>query len=117
MQTMRKTQKTQTTQKLNTATSVRVQVFPVQPDRWIAVVAAPGGTFVTQSQSAAGVASQVRSATEQTMGWVPDMDLVDDRDLPWTPGQAGTQLARLGLDAQRAGAGRDSWLSRLLSRR
>ena len=104
MQTMRPAQM---------VTCVRAQIFPVQADRWIAVVGAPGSTFVTESRSAAGVASQIRHATQDTLGWVPQMDLVDDRGRPWTPGQARVQLARMRLSDRTARTGAAPWFTRV----
>ena len=100
----------------NTVTSVRAQVFPVRADRWIVVVGAPGATFVTESRSAAGVASQIRGAIEATLGWVPAMDLIDDRGRPWAPGQARVQLARMRITGRPVGARRAGWLTRMLTR-
>ncbi len=105
----------QTTRSMHTAgivTAVRAQIFPLQADRWIAVVGAPGSTFVTEARSAAGVASQIRHAIEASLGWVPEMELVDDLGRPWSPGQAPAQLARNPRGGRSPRPPRTSWWRR-----
>jgi hypothetical protein len=91
--------------------SVIAQVFPVQADRWIAVVGAPTGPFMTETASPADVGPQVRRSLADALGRVPDVRLVDDRGRPWTPGQAIGQLSRMRL----AGHRRTPWFKRLLT--
>jgi hypothetical protein len=116
-QTTQRTRTTQTTQKDGNVTGVQAHVFPVEVDRWIAVVASLRGTFVIESCSAAGVASRIRHATDDTLGWVPEMELLDDRGMAWSPGQARFQLARMGLSGREPVAVRRSWFKRILGQR
>ena len=96
-------------------TGVQAHVFPVEVDRWIAVVASLRGTFVVECPSAAGVASRIRHATDDTIGWVPEMELLDDRGMSWSPGQARFQLARMGLSGREPVAVRRPWYRRILA--
>jgi hypothetical protein len=80
---------------MQTIQRVTAQIFPVTADRWIAVVGAPDEPFVTESCSAAGVASQIRRSIEDLHGWVPEIELIDERGRPWTPGQAPLQMSRM----------------------
>lgn len=100
---------------MQTIQRVTAQIFPVQADRWIAVVGAPAAEpFVTESRSAAGVASQIRRSIEGSLGWVPEIELIDDRGRPWSPGQAPQQLTRMKV-AQ--APQRPSWLRRVVAHR
>jgi hypothetical protein len=117
MQTVQTTQTTQRPQRDENVTRVQAHVFPVEVDRWIAVVASLRGTFVIESRCAAGVASRIRHATDDTLGWVPEMELLDDRGMSWSPGQAGFQLARMGLSGREPVGVRGSWFKRILGQR
>jgi hypothetical protein len=95
---------------MQTIQRVTAQIFPVTADRWIAVVGAPHEPFVTESGSAAGVASEIRRSIEDLHGWVPEIELIDERGRPWTPGQAPLQMSRMNVVAPQV---RTSVLQRL----
>jgi hypothetical protein len=114
------TQRAQGTQRTPTdenVTGVHAHVFPVEVDRWIAVEASLRGTFVIECPCAAGVASRIRHATDDTLGGVPEMEPLDDRGMSWSPGQARFQLARMGLGGREPVAVRRSWFKRILAQR
>ena len=77
-------------------TRLRVEVFPVAPDRWIGVIDAPRGAFSNEVKRPGDVEENVRRSIAAVLGsgeWEPY--LVDDLGETWTPGRATQQLARL----------------------
>lgn len=92
-----------------------VEVFPVEPDRWIAVIGAPAGEFSTETRTPAGVEQEVRQSISAVLGWAdPDVVLVDDLGRPWSPRRANEQMARLEVEWRPE---RRTLLRRLLRRR
>ena len=90
-------------------------MFPVEPDRWIAVIGAPRGPFSTEVAAAAGVEADVRASIRAVLEVSdPEFVLVDDLGAPWSPRVATAQLQRLGV---RYRSRRRSWWRRLVTRR
>lgn len=80
-----------------------VEVFPVEPYRWIAVIEAPQGSFSTETQVASAVGAEVRASIQAVLGLVePAFELVDDLGEPWSPSAGPAQMERLevGFDKQ-----------------
>ena len=76
----------------------RVEVLPLLPNRWMAVVAGPTGEFATTSRSPEQVPADVERAVRSVVGWVHSpLEFVDERGEPWTPAQAYAQALRLDL--------------------
>lgn len=98
--------------------SLRVEVFPVEPDRWIAVIDAPRGAFSTETLTAAGVEDEVRASIAAVLG-IPEpvFDLVDDLDQPWSPASAPAQLDRLQVDYSPGWKRKRTWRQRLFGAR
>jgi hypothetical protein len=94
---------------------LRVEVFPVEPDRWVAVVDNPDGVFSTEVTSAQAVESDVRESIAAVLERTDLVFvLIDDQGAPWSPAAAPGQLARLGV---RWGSARASWWRRILADR
>jgi hypothetical protein len=75
---------------------VEVEVFPIKPDRWIAVIETPRGPFSTEAQRPARVVHEARDAIASVLGWTHvEMVLLDDLGDPWSPASADEQAARL----------------------
>ena len=76
--------------------SIDVEVFPVEPDRWVAVIEGPDGRFSTETSRPEQVSSAARRAVAGVLGR-PDVDVVLQEDLgrPWSPAVAAEQVARL----------------------
>ena len=93
---------------------IRVEVFPVEPDRWIGVIEAPDGPFSTEVKHPRDVRADVQASAAGVLER-DDLvfDLVDDLGRPWTPETANEQLQRLGVEYR---AGRGNWFSRIVSR-
>lgn len=92
----------------------RVEVFPVEPDCWIAVIPARAGAFSTETDSPNDVHRAVRLAIQGVLEEPdPAFHLVDDLGRPWTLGSAQEQLTRLDIQFR---AERSSWLRRLFIR-
>lgn len=73
-----------------------VEIFPVEPDRWIAVIKNPSGEFSTETASPEQVPAAVRVALVEVLGEpVPKHRLVDERGLPWDLSVAETQVSSL----------------------
>lgn len=75
--------------------ALKVEVFPIEPTRWIAVVDAPEGPFSTEVTSPELVATEVASVILEVLG--PDLtyDLVDESGRLWGTDVARQQLGRL----------------------
>ena len=77
-------------------TRVEVEVFPIEPDRWIAVIETPHGPFSTVAPSPQQVEAEAREAIASVLGWTEiEVVLLDDLGDPWSPAGAGEQAARL----------------------
>lgn len=68
-------------------TRMRVEVFPIEPDRWIAVIDAPAGAFSTETKHP----GDLRADAEKLAAAVlrrNDLafDFVDDLGRPWGGG-------------------------------
>ena len=93
---------------------LRVEVFPVEPDRWIAVIDADAGES-TETPTAAGVEDEVRASIAAVLGISePVFDLTDDLDQPWSPASAPAQLDRLQIDYSPGWKRKRTWRQRLL---
>jgi len=78
--------------------SFRVEVLPLMPHRWMAVVAGPMGEFATTSPSPEQVPADVERAVSSLVGWGhAALEFVDERGDPWTPAKAYAQAVRLDL--------------------
>ena len=75
---------------------VQVEVFPIEPDRWIAVIETPRGSFSTEAQTPGAVEREVRDAVASVLGWTQaELVLLDDLGHPWSLATADEQAARL----------------------
>jgi hypothetical protein len=75
---------------------VEVEVFPHEPDRWIAVIETPRGPFSTEARTPGTVEREARDAIASVLGWTHvDLVLMDDLGDPWSPASADEQAARL----------------------
>jgi hypothetical protein len=73
-----------------------VEVFPIAPDRWIAVIETPGGPFSTEAPDPLRVEAETREAVAHVLGWNQfELTLVDDLGDPWSPEAAEAQAVRL----------------------
>jgi hypothetical protein len=73
-----------------------VEVFPIAPDRWIAVIETPNGPFSTEASTPQRVEAEAREAVVDVLGWSEvELTLVDDLGDPWSPSAAAAQALRL----------------------
>jgi hypothetical protein len=75
---------------------IEVEVFPIEPARWIAVMDAPEGAFSTEASTPDLVEHETRKAIAEVLGW-SEVEIVylDDVGDPWSPGRAVEQATRL----------------------
>lgn len=75
---------------------VEVEVFPIEPNRWIAVIETPDGPFSTEARSPVQVELEVRDAIATVLGRT-DVELIlrDDVGGQWSLESAREQAARL----------------------
>lgn len=75
---------------------IEVEVFPVEHDRWIAVIGAPLGPFSTEAVTPEDVEQKVCEGIAEVLGWT-DVDVLymDDFGQPWSPSRAADQAARM----------------------
>jgi hypothetical protein len=75
---------------------IEVEVFPIEPHRWIAVMEAPEGPFSTEASTAEQVEHETRKAIAEVLGW-SEVEVIyrDDLGDPWSPSRAVEQAARL----------------------
>ena len=75
---------------------VNVEVFPIEGDRWIAVIETSRGPFSTEARSPGRVEHEARDAIASVLG-LTDVELVllDDLGDPWSPASADEQATRL----------------------
>ena len=77
---------------------IEVEVFPIEPGRWIAVIEGPGGPFSTEAPSPERVEPEVRLAIAEVLGRTEvDLTFVDDEGARWSPETAAQQAERLGV--------------------
>jgi hypothetical protein len=75
---------------------LEVEVFPVEPDRWIVVVDAPQGPFSTEAARPDQVEQEARDTIAEVLGWTDvQINFVDDVGDPWSPAWAPAQVSRL----------------------
>jgi hypothetical protein len=73
-----------------------VEIFPIEPGRWIAVIETPRGPFATEAQTPGTVEGEARDAIASVLGWTHvELVLLDDLGDPWSPESADEQAARL----------------------
>lgn len=75
---------------------IEVEVFPIEPSRWIAVMEAPAGPFSTEASTPELVEDETRKAIVEVLGW-SQVKIVyrDDLGDPWSPSRAAEQATRL----------------------
>ena len=76
-------------------TALQVEVFPIEPTRWIAVIDAPEGPFSTEATSPELVATEVARVILEVLGGDLTYALVDEAGQSWSEHIARAQLARL----------------------
>jgi len=76
--------------------ALQVEVFPIEPTRWIAVIDAPKGPFSTEARSPELVAPEVARVILEVLGSDLPHELVDETGHPWDADAARHQLGRLG---------------------
>jgi hypothetical protein len=93
---------------------IRVEVFPVEPDRWVSVIEAENGPFSTEVKHPRDVQADVEASAAAVLKR-DDLafDVVDDLGQPWTAARANEQLRRLGVEYR---PGRGNWFGRLVRR-
>jgi hypothetical protein len=70
-----------------------VEVFPIEPRRWIAVMEASGVPFSTEAASPEEVEDAARAAiTEVLRIHDPQLELLDELGRPWNSEIAASQL-------------------------
>lgn len=69
-----------------------VEVLPVAPDRWIAVIDTPSGPFSTEARSAIQVAADVDDAVIQVLGRAQPVRLLSPDGVLWDLEVAGRQV-------------------------
>jgi hypothetical protein len=75
---------------------IEVEVFPVERDRWIAVIEDPPGAFSTEALTPDDVERVARKAIAEVLGWIEgEIVHVDDLGSAWSPSRAAEQAARL----------------------
>jgi hypothetical protein len=75
---------------------LEAEVFPVEPDRWIAVIKNPAGEFSTEAPSPDQVPAAVRDALVDVLGEpAPEHRLVDEGGQPWDLNVARRQVTSL----------------------
>lgn len=77
-------------------TAYDVEVFPIEPTRWVAVIEGPRGIFSTETTDPELVVDEVRSSIGDVWGDAdPRLRLVDEDGRPWAVDTAATRLADL----------------------
>lgn len=77
---------------------LRVEVFPVEARRWVAVIDAPEGAFSTECARPEDVPEEVESVirgVRKIRGFATE--LVDDLGRAWSPADGGDQSRRRGI--------------------
>lgn len=75
--------------------ALQVELFPIEPTRWIAVIDAPKGPFSTEAMSPELVGAEVAGAILEVLGSDRPHELVDESGHPWDAGVARRQMGRL----------------------
>lgn len=77
---------------------IRVEVFPLDASRWIAVIDGPRGPFSTEATRPEHIVSQVDASIREVLGANTfEVDLVDDQGRAWSIAAAPAQQRRLGV--------------------
>ena len=77
---------------------LRVEVFPVEVRRWVALIEAPERAFSTECARPEDVPEEVDSVIRGVLrirGFATE--LVDDLGRPWSPAEGRAQSRRLGI--------------------
>lgn len=75
--------------------ALQVEVFPIEPTRWIAVIDAPKGPFSTEARSPELVGPEVARVILEVLGSDLPHELVDETGHPWDADVARRQMGRL----------------------
>lgn len=75
--------------------ALQVEVFPIEPTRWIAVIDAPAGAFSTEATAPSLVADEVARTIADVLGAGTAHRLVDEDGREWSADIAEEQLRRL----------------------
>jgi len=79
---------------------IRVEVFPIESTRWIAVIEAPRGPFSTETLRPEDIEAEVKASVRGVLGKGPfEIELLDDLGQRWTVASADAQSRRLGFNA------------------
>jgi hypothetical protein len=74
---------------------VEVEVFPIEPARWIAVIDGPSGPFSAEISTPGQVEQETRGAIATVLGLSEvQIDCVDDLGRPWSLDLAAAQASR-----------------------
>lgn len=77
---------------------LRVEIFPVERSRWIAVVEAPRGSFSTECRRPEEIPREVDSVIREVLNLRQfELVMVDDLGVPWVMDAAEAQARRLGV--------------------
>ncbi len=77
---------------------LRVEVFPVETRRWVAVIDAPEGAFSTECVRPEDAPAEVDAVISGLLQLQPfETELVDDLGRPWEPTGSEAQSQRLGI--------------------
>jgi hypothetical protein len=78
--------------------ALKVEVFPIAADRWVAVIDGPAGVFSTEVDRPEAVEQAVHTALREVMDREsPRFVLVDTDDEPWTEATAARQAKALDV--------------------
>ncbi len=73
-----------------------VEVFSIEPNRWIAVIDAPRGPLSSGSETPEVIDREVHSSIADVLAWAEvKIDFVDDLGDPWSVERSEAQASRL----------------------
>lgn len=73
-----------------------VEIFPIEPTRWIAVIEGPLGPFSTETTAPELIVDEILSSIQEVLDDpTPTLRLVDENGRPWAVESAAAQLAEL----------------------
>ena len=78
--------------------TLHVEVFPIERQRWIAVIDAENGPFSTEASCPEDIPGEVAKSVFEVLGLhEPKLEFKDEVGGAWSPSVGGEQLRRMGL--------------------
>jgi hypothetical protein len=78
--------------------TLHVEVFPIERQRWIAVINAESGSFSTEASCPEDIPGEVaKSVIEVLRMHEPKLEFKDELGGAWSPSVGEEQLRRMGL--------------------